>query len=74
MNFLQLEEILIITPEQSSKIENKRESKKEETYWKDNCVNHSSWHSCSHHIFLLSTKTIRVTTMALDCIRSIFNQ
>ena len=56
MNFLQVEEILMITLEHNSKFENKTESKKEETFRKNNRINCVSRHSYGHSLFLLSTR------------------
>ena len=71
MNFLQVEEILMITSERNSKIENKTEIKKEKACGKNYRINHISRNNCSSSLLLLSTKGIRAVPMGY--FRTVFN-
>ena len=76
MNFLQVEEILMMALERNSKIENKTKIKKEETFRKNwiNYINCVDRYSCSYNLFLLPTEGIRGSSMEMDYFWPIFNQ
>ena len=73
MNFLQVEEILMISLERNSKIENKTEIKKEKACRKNYRINHISRNNYSRGLLLLSAKGIRTVSMEMGYFWTVFN-